>query len=231
MRHFYVIANYAKPHTLFCVQEIKEYLTAKGAECVIAGPAASDNGRYHYTDTGRIPGDTQCVIVLGGDGTLIQAAHDLKGTSYPLIGINLGNLGYLSEVDQENLFPSLDRLLMDDFFIEERMTLLGEIVRDGQIVCSDTALNDIVLTRLESMKMLRFSLYVNDQFITRYNADGIIVATPTGSTGYSISAGGPVVDPCMRLYVATPICAHMLSVRSTVLCSDTDNGKKHCSSG
>ena len=90
MRHFYVIANYAKPHTLFCVQEIKEYLTAKGAECVIAGPAASDNGRYHYTDTGRIPGDTQCVIVLGGDGTLIQAAHDLKGTSYPLIGINLG---------------------------------------------------------------------------------------------------------------------------------------------
>ena len=72
MRHFYVIANYAKPHTLFCVQEIKEYLTAKGAECVIAGPAASDNGRYHYTDTGRIPGDTQCVIVLGGDGTLIQ---------------------------------------------------------------------------------------------------------------------------------------------------------------
>ena len=93
MRHFYVIANYAKPHTLFCVQEIKEYLTAKGAECVIAGPAASDNGRYHYTDTGRIPGDTQCVIVLGGDGTLIQAAHDLKGTSYPLIGINLGNLG------------------------------------------------------------------------------------------------------------------------------------------
>ena len=222
MRHFYVIANYAKPHTLFCVQEIKEYLTAKGAECVIAGPAASDNGRYHYTDTGRIPGDTQCVIVLGGDGTLIQAAHDLKGTSYPLIGINLGNLGYLSEVDQENLFPSLDRLLMDDFFIEERMTLLGEIVRDGQIVCNDTALNDIVLTRLESMKMLRFSLYVNDQFITRYNADGIIVATPTGSTGYSISAGGPVVDPCMRLYVATPICAHMLSVRSAVLSSNKD---------
>ena len=222
MRHFYVIANYAKPHTLFCVQEIKEYLTAKGAECVIAGPAASDNGRYHYTDTGRIPGDTQCVIVLGGDGTLIQAAHDLKCTSYPLIGINLGNLGYLSEVDQENLFPSLDRLLMDDFFIEERMTLLGEIVRDGQIVCSDTALNDIVLTRLESMKMLRFSLYVNDQFITRYNADGIIVATPTGSTGYSISAGGPVVDPCMRLYVATPICAHMLSVRSAVLSSNKD---------
>ena len=111
---------------------------------------------------------------------------------------------------------------MDDFFIEERMTLLGEIVRDGQIVCSDTALNDIVLTRLESMKMLRFSLYVNDQFITRYNADGIIVATPTGSTGYSISAGGPVVDPCMRLYVATPICAHMLSVRSAVLSSNKD---------
>ena len=220
MRHFYVIANYAKPHTLFCVQEIKEYLTAKGAECVIAGPAASDNGRYHYTDTGRIPGDTQCVIVLGGDGTLIQAAHDLKGTSYPLIGINLGNLGYLSEVDQENLFPSLDRLLMDDFFIEERMTLLGEIVRDGQIVCSDTALNDIVLTRLESMKMLRFSLYVNDQFITRYNADGIIVATPTGSTAYSLSAGGPIVLPTSNLFVLTPICAQTLTTARSIVLPD-----------
>ena len=204
MRHFYVIANYAKPHTLFCVQEIKEYLTAKGAECVIAGPAASDNGRYHYTDTGRIPGDTQCVIVLGGDGTLIQAAHDLKGTSYPLIGINLGNLGYLSEVDQENLFPSL----------------LGEIVRDGQIVCSDTALNDIVLTRLESMKMLRFSLYVNDQFITRYNADGIIVATPTGSTAYSLSAGGPIVLPTSNLFVLTPICAQTLTTARSIVLPD-----------
>ena len=174
MRHFYVIANYAKPHTLFCVQEIKEYLTAKGAECVIAGPAASDNGRYHYTDTGRIPGDTQCVIVLGGDGTLIQAAHDLKGTSYPLIGINLGNLGYLSEVDQENLFPSLDRLLMD----------------------------------------------VNDQFITRYNADGIIVATPTGSTAYSLSAGGPIVLPTSNLFVLTPICAQTLTTARSIVLPD-----------
>lgn len=220
MRHFYIIANYAKPHTLFCVQQIKEYLTAKGAACVIAGPAASDNGRYHYTDTDRIPGDTQCVIVLGGDGTLIQAAHDLKGTSYPLIGINLGNLGYLSEVDQENLFPSLDRLLRDEFFIEERMTLLGEIVRDGQVICSDTALNDIVLTRLESMKMLRFSLYVDGQFIARYNADGMIVATPTGSTAYSLSAGGPIVLPTSDLFVLTPICAQTLTTARSIVLPD-----------
>ena len=112
------------------------------------------------------------------------------------------------------------RLLMDDFFIEDRMTLLGEIVRDGQIVCSDTALNDIVLTRLESMKMLRFSLYVNDQFITRYNADGIIVATPTGSTAYSLSAGGPIVLPTSNLFVLTPICAQTLTTARSIVLPD-----------
>ena len=100
------------------------------------------------------------------------------------------------------------------------MTLLGEIVRDGQIVCSDTALNDIVLTRLESMKMLRFSLYVNDQFITRYNADGIIVATPTGSTAYSLSAGGPIVLPTSNLFVLTPICAQTLTTARSIVLPD-----------
>lgn len=218
MRHFYIIANYAKPHTLFCVQQIKEYLTAKGAVCVVARPATSDDSRYHYTDTGQIPSDTQCVIVLGGDGTLIQAAHDLKKTSYPLIGINLGNLGYLSEVDEENLFPSLEHLLHDEYFIEERMTLRGEILRDGSVIFRDSALNDIVLARLDGMKMIRFSLYVDDQFITRYNADGMIIATPTGSTAYSLSAGGPIVLPTSDLFVLTPICAQTLTnARSIVL--------------
>ena len=203
-------------HTSLRAGNKKNTLTAKGAR-VSLPDVLRIMVEHHYTDTGRILGDTQCVIVLGGDGTLIQAAHDLQGTSYPLIGINLGNLAYLSEVDQENLFPSLDRLLMDDFFIEERMTLLGER-RDGQIVNYGT--NDIVLTRLESMKMLRFSLYVNDQFITRYNADGIIVATPTGSTAYSLSAGGAIVLPTSNLFVLTPICAQTLTTARSIVLPD-----------
>lgn len=108
------------------------------------------------------------------------------------------------------------------------MTLLGEIVRDGQIVCSDTALNDIVLTRLESMKMLRFSLYVNDQFITRYNADGIIVATPTGSTAYSLSAGGPIVLPTSNLFVLTPICAQTLTTARSIVLPDNAYNSTDC---
>lgn len=218
MKHFYIIANYAKPHTLFCVPQIQEYLTAKGAVCVLAKPTADKDSRYHYTDAGQIPADTECVIVLGGDGTLIQAAHDLKGTSYPLIGINLGNLGYLSEVGEESLFQALDRLLEDAYFLEERMMLHGEVVRDGKVIFSDTALNDIVLSRRDLMKMIRFSLYVDGQFLNRYNADGMIIATPTGSTAYSLSAGGPIVLPTSNLFVLTSICAQTLvNGRSIVL--------------
>lgn len=223
MRNFFIIENLEKPQTTACARKISDYLTERGAKCISFGNQSFHGADYHYTNKKQVPEDTECVIVLGGDGTLIQAAHDLRGSDHPLIGVNLGHLGYLSEIEEDKLFPTLDSLLNDCFFTEERMALQGEIVRDSEVILSDFALNDIVLSRLNSMHMIQFSIYVDGQFLTRYRADGIIISTPTGSTAYSLSAGGPIVLPTSFLFVLTLICAHTLSnTRSIVLPCDVE---------
>lgn len=221
MKNYYVIANHEKPQTIECARKITDYLGRRHAVCITSNDSELRTAQWHYTDRTKVPADTECVIVLGGDGTLIQAAHDLRGTDLPLIGVNLGHLGYLSEVDEDNLFPTLDKLLSDSYFTEERMALQGEIIRESKTIFSDFALNDIVLSRLNSMHMIQFSVYVDGQFLTRYRADGIITSTPTGSTAYSLSAGGPIVLPTSFLFVLTLICAHTLTnTRSIVLPCD-----------
>ena len=217
MKHFYIIANSGKPHVKNSLPDVIRYLRDRSAVVSVAAGCDSSSG-YHYTDPADIPPETECALVLGGDGTLIQAAHDLKGLYIPLIGINFGNLGYLAETEEDKLYPTLDRLLADDFFIEERMMIEGDIIREGKVICEDTALNDIVLSRLNSMKMVQFSLAVDGLPLTDYTADGMIIATPTGSTAYSLSAGGPIVMPTSGLFVLTPLAPHsMKNCRSIIL--------------
>ena len=216
MKNFYLIANGEKPRVKTCLPAICSYLEDKSASVTVA-VNASGRADYHYTDTDSIPEETECVLVLGGDGTICQAVHDLKGLSIPVIGINFGHLGYLCEVGEDMLYPTLDRLLADDFFIEERMTLDGEIIRDGEVICVDTALNDVVVSRLDSMKMLQFSLSVDGQFLTEYYADGMIIASPTGSTAYSLSAGGPFVMPTSNLFVLTPLAPHTIKTGRSII--------------
>lgn len=221
MKCFYVIPNYTKNRTYPCACKIRSFLMEHGAVCKINPPIEEKKKEYLYTDPSNIPEDTECVIVLGGDGTLIQAVHDLKGRDIPVIGVNLGSIGYLAEVDEETLFFTLERLLNDDYLIEERMTLEGEVIREGEAVFREAAFNDVILTRSAGLRMLYFSLYVNGQFLSRYAADGMIVATPTGSTAYSLSAGGPIVMPSSDLFVLTPICPHTMSnARSIILPKD-----------
>lgn len=220
MKCFYVIPNYSKPQTSACAWKIRSFLMEHGAVCEI-DPEPKRKNEGFYTDISAVPTQTECVIVLGGDGTLIQAVHDLKGRNIPMIGVNLGTIGYLAEVDEETLFYSLKRLLADEYLIEERITLDGEVIRDGEIMYRESAFNDIILTRSNVLKMAYFALYVNGQFLCRYAADGMIVATPTGSTAYSISAGGPIVMPSSELLVLTPICPHTISNgRSIILPGD-----------
>lgn len=189
-----------------------------GAVCEINTKHEDRADGYFYTDAGDIPQETECIIVLGGDGTLIQAVHDLKNRKIPIIGVNLGSIGYLAETDEESLFFTLERLLADEYVLEERMTLQGEVIREGGIIYRDAAFNDIILSRNNVLRMAYFSLYVNGQFLSRYAADGMIVATPTGSTAYSISAGGPIVMPSSYLFVLTPICPHtLINSRSIIL--------------
>jgi NAD+ kinase len=157
------------------------------------------------------------MIVLGGDGTVLQAARLTKKQHIPIIGVNLGTLGYMTEVEVPNLEESLERLIAGDYVQESRMMLGGRATfADGRRE-EGWALNDIVISRSGPLQIIKFNIYVNGQFLNDYSADGVIVTTPTGSTGYNLSAGGPLVEPGARLIVLTPICPHSLNQRSIVL--------------
>lgn len=162
------------------------------------------------------------MIVLGGDGTIIGAAGICARNKVPVMGINLGRIGFMTEVECDAIDDAIDALLSGNYKTEHRMMMKAQIKKDGKAISTCHALNDIVVSKSAGVKLVGIDLYTNDELVNRYIADGIIIATPTGSTGYSISAGGPVVDPMMNLYVATPVCAHMLSVRSAILSADKD---------
>lgn len=218
MKHFYLIANPSKYGTEKMAKEIADYFRRSGASCNGSIQAAKTGGNENgYTDITSIPPETECVITLGGDGTLIQAARDLVSLGLPLIGINMGTLGYLTQVSRDDeLKPMLDALLEDRYRLEKRMMLEGTILGPG--ICeTGIALNEIVLTRKDVLQPLHFQVSVNGQFLNEYSADGMIAATPTGSTAYNLSAGGPIVTPGAELLVLTPICSHALNSSSIIL--------------
>lgn len=159
------------------------------------------------------------VIVLGGDGTILSVAAQCAKQKIPVLGINLGKVGFMTEIEINNMDDALSKLLDGDYETERRMMMRVER-RSSEGLDVFHALNDVVVAKTAESQLICVELFSDEQLVNRYIADGLIIATPTGSTGYSISAGGPVVDPNMSLFVATPICAHMLSVRSAVL-SDT----------
>lgn len=218
MKHFYLIANPSKEGTGEAEAQIKHYLKQHGATCESCPQKRNREGiKNCFTDGAAIPPETQCVITLGGDGTLIQAARDLVDRNLPLIGINMGHLGYLTQVGKgESVTPMLDALLGDQFRLEKRMMLSGT-VSGGQKIQQSIALNDIVLTRKSVLRVLKFQVYVNGELLNEYSADGMVVSTPTGSTAYNLSAGGPIVSPQAELMVLTPICAHSVYAKSIVL--------------
>jgi NAD+ kinase len=204
MNSFAVIRNTDKALAASCADQIFQYLHSHNCECVIS-------------DTGAdLPEDTECGIVLGGDGTLLRAAKVVLDRQLPLIGVNLGTLGYMAEVDVKNLYPALDRLIDDVFTIEKRMMLHGSVYHDSEKITEDVALNDIVILGRKQMRAYTFKCYVNDAYLTTYHSDGMILATPTGSTGYSLSEGGPVVSPGAEIEILTPIASHSLISRSII---------------
>lgn len=206
MKVFYIIANSDKDENLRFSREIAGYLEEKGCRCTIR---EEKNGKAGIPDQ-----EVEGILVLGGDGTLLRAARELADRKIPFLGINLGHLGYLAEIERQNVKGALNRLLADEYTVEERMMLCGRIVRNGEQVLSDVALNDIVLSRCGNLRVVDYEIYVNDEYLTSFAADGIIVATPTGSTGYSLSAGGPIVSPTASMLMLTPICPHTLNSRS-----------------
>lgn len=205
MNNFLVITNKQKDKALACTNRIKGYLERHGKTCVTQMGNAVE---------WEIPAKTECVIVLGGDGTILRAARGAADKKVPLIGVNLGTLGYLAEVGSDELEEALTLLMKDDFTREKRMMLSGKMLPDGP---EESALNDIAITRKGSLQIIVFHIYVNGQLLQTCHADGILVATPTGSTGYNLSAGGPIVEPSAELILLTPICSHSIHSRTIVL--------------
>lgn len=219
MRHFFIIRNPEKNGADDVADTIREYLETRGAVCIL-GPWHKEDrgGSFRYTNIADVPEQTECVITLGGDGTLIQAARDLADSGLPFIGINLGTLGYLTQVSgRECLDPVLDALLCDKFHLEKRMMVSGRVFRQEQLRMDNVALNEVVITRKDTLRVLKFEVYLNGIFFNEYKADGVIIATPTGSTAYNLSAGGPIAAPGAQLLIFTPICSHALNSRSIVL--------------
>ena len=217
MKHFYLITNEVKDPRGVYTERITAYLEAHGGRvtcidntaCAAVNTVAAGNG------------EETCVLVLGGDGTLLRAARNMIDKDIPLLGINLGTLGYLAEVEIGAMEPALDKLLAADYTREERMMLEGQVQKQHQSE-ENFALNDIVISRCGTLQILTFHIYVNGQFLNSFSADGMIVATPTGSTGYNMSAGGPIVEPAANLLLLTPICPHTLNTRSIVLAPEDE---------
>ena len=217
MDKFFIITNDLKDKNMRLTGKITAYLRERGRTCLVRNGCRENPGAgYRYTNPEEVPDDMDCVLVLGGDGTLLRAARDLVKKEIPLLGVNLGTLGYLAEIDEHTLLPALDCLMADQYTEERRMMLQGRVYRKGEILVEDIALNDIVISREGPRRVVRFCNYVNGEFLNSYNADGIIISTPTGSTGYSLSAGGPIISPEASLMVMTPLAPHALNTRSIV---------------
>ncbi len=222
VNNFCIITNIDKDSEYKMTKLIQEYLVSKGKRCLIAAECGAVGTNDDKTDVSWITDDTDCVIVLGGDGTIIRAATDLCTKEIPILGINLGTLGFLAEIERQDVIPALDSLIEEDIQIQKRMMIQGNITRDDQNMFEDYALNDIVIGRSGFSRIISVSVYVNDVLVDTYHGDGVIVATPTGSTGYNLSAGGPVVSPSSNVIMITPICPHTMSQRSVLVSSDDE---------
>lgn len=213
MKHFMIVTNRWKDPALETTEKIRRFLTEAGCRVTVYAQELEGEAWEGILKQEKADG----MLVLGGDGTLLRAARDSVESKIPVLGINMGTLGYLTEVEPGSLLESLEQLVKGNYGLEERMLLTGKVLRGESMLMDARALNDITITRNGHLQMLYFQIFVNGKLLKEYHADGIIVATPTGSTGYNLSAGGPIVEPNASVILLTPICAHTLQTRSVIL--------------
>lgn len=205
-----VIPNPTKDIELCMTKKLCKLLSAKGVT-VLMEPAYADSGIDAVYSAEKLYGSTDTVIVLGGDGTILCAAEECARRGIPVMGINLGRVGFMTETEQDDMEQATEKLLSGRYKIEERMMMEVSVGEQEYL-----ALNDVVVAKPDA-QMINTAVFADGEKITEYIADGVIIATPTGSTGYSLSAGGPVADPGTEMFLATPICAHTLKARPAVL--------------
>lgn len=215
MNNVLIYTNKYKDPDEKITRRVKGYLEEKG---VCASVLLSDISRTEDMDAEIDSAMSyDMIIVLGGDGTVLQAAREAWKSDIPIVGVNLGKLGFLTEIEPSRLEESLDRLIKGDYFTEKRMMLKGEVVRKNGERVVGRSLNDVVISRFGGMNIIELPVNVNGQFIHSFKGDGMIVSTPTGSSGYNLSAGGPIAAPLSDVMLLTPICPHSLYHSSLIL--------------
>lgn len=215
MKHFLVYTNSNKDIKNELTKQISEYILSKGGTSTIIEDI-DENNKISKDQVDNM----DCVIILGGDGTILRASNTFSDVDIPILGVNLGALGFLAEVEPENIYSVIDRLFDDDYRIEERMHIMGIVYRNDTHIYEGKSLNDIVITRAGYSRIIGLKIWVNGELLDTYEADGIIVSTPTGSTGYNMSAGGPIVSPNTDLIIITPVSPHSLTSKSIVFTSE-----------
>ncbi|MGI6343869.1 MAG: NAD(+)/NADH kinase [Bacillota bacterium] len=213
-----VIPNLSKPDALPVCQDVISWLRLRNCDVLLSQTAADRLGYEGLgADDEQLAEACDLIIVLGGDGTLLSVVRRWPFWGVPVLGINLGNLGFLTELELPELHSGLERVLRGDYSVQERLMLRAQVKRGSRIVSEMYALNDVVVTRGSLSRLLRLDVMIDGEYLDRLPADGVIVSTPTGSTAYSLSAGGPIVDPRTSVLLVTPICAHTLHSRPLVV--------------
>jgi NAD+ kinase len=211
-----LVARADKPQAAALTRSLVEALGARGVEVLLETRTAEAVGA-RGVDEQELGAACDLLIVLGGDGTILRALHRMRGEVPPIFGINVGSLGFLTGVHGEEWPKAVESIVAGDFRLSARTMLRVELVREGVTVEAFTGLNDAVVSRGQHSQLIKVAVHIDEEELSVYHADGLIVATPTGSTAYSMSAGGPLLLPDSACLVITPICPHVLTNRSTVV--------------
>ncbi|CAD85389.1 MULTISPECIES: NAD kinase [Nitrosomonas] len=217
-----LIGKHKNPDIVIPLLSLAEYLTDRGISVVLDSLTAAhiSNSRYPILTLEEIGKQADLAIVLGGDGTMLNIARALVPFSVPLIGINQGRLGFLTDLTADTMHETLNDMLAGQFVVENRMLLTVEVTRNGESVFKELAFNDVVLHRGISSGMIELEVHINGEYVYSLRSDGLIIATPTGSTAYALSSGGPILHPGLNLMTLVPICPHTLSNRPIVIGAD-----------
>lgn len=216
MKRVGIICKLGRPEPVEILKGLLPWIEGQGHEVLLETTTAEALGRQGC-ERDRIPSRADIIIVLGGDGTMLSVARLVGGRGVPILGINLGGLGFITEVNRNEVFGALEEALAGDSLIEERIMLTAAVYRHSEKVADFVVLNDAVINKGALARIIGLETYVDGLYVTSYRADGLIISTPTGSTAYSLSAGGPILYPTLNSVMVTPICPHTLTNRPLVL--------------
>lgn len=221
MKSIGIYAKRTNPDAVHVAQKLRHWLLERGIRVLVEAKLADDMGAPQGVAGRELPSMVDCIVVLGGDGTLISVARKVGNLRVPILGVNLGSLGFLTEITLDGLYDELERVLADDFTVSDRIMIQAGIQRQGEQIADYQVLNDVVINKGALARIVDMEVWVDDDYLTTFKADGLIVSSPTGSTAYNLAAGGPIIYPGLRCLVITPICPHMLTNRPIIVSDES----------